>query len=37
MEAEMDRPCSTHGEDEKCIQNVGWNHSEYLGIDGRII
>jgi hypothetical protein len=33
---------STHGRDEKCIQNFGWkmkggDHSEGLGIIGRII
>jgi hypothetical protein len=23
-EDDMGRPCSTHGRDEKCIQNFGW-------------
>jgi hypothetical protein len=38
----MDRACSSHGRDRKCIQYFGGkNHKEidrlgYVGIDGRI-
>jgi hypothetical protein len=39
----MGGSCSTYGSDEICLQNVGWvklkgrDHSEDLGVDGRII
>jgi hypothetical protein len=39
----MNSACSTHGRDEKCVQNFGqktWkrsDHLEDLGIDGRIL
>jgi hypothetical protein len=38
----MGGACSTHGPDERCIQNFsrkteGKGHSEDLGVDGRII
>jgi hypothetical protein len=40
---EMGGACGTHGKDETCIQYSGWktlkgrDHSEDLGIDGKII
>jgi hypothetical protein len=38
----MGRACSTHGRDEKCIQNLseslkGRDHSEDQGMDGKIL
>jgi len=38
----MNEACSTHGRNEKCIQDFGWNtwrgdHSEDLGVDGNVI
>lgn len=43
MKYEMDKACSTHGRDKKCIHSLSEkniqrrNHFEDIGADGRII